>query len=43
MFCVVDVSLVRRVEGKLLLLEVVPWEEMVSALEIRILCWRRDA
>ena len=43
MFCVVDVSLVRRVEGKLLLLEVVAWEEMVSVIEIRILFCRRDA
>jgi hypothetical protein len=42
MFCVVDVSLVRRVEGKLLLREVVAWEEIVSMLEIRMLARHKD-
>lgn len=34
-FCVVDVSLVRRVEVKLLLLEVVAWVEIASTFKIR--------
>lgn len=35
MICwVVDVSLVRSVEGKLLLLDVVVWDEMVSIIYI---------